>query len=74
MSGFETFMQSPVTRVVGLVVLAGLALFFVLPHLFRLGSGTGGTTGAPKAPQDPAGSMKPGGYKPPTKPTGDGSA
>lgn len=69
-----TFLSNPVVVIV-LIALLCLGGVFVFA---RVVSGPpsmgGGVTGKPKSPTDPTGNMKPGGWKPPQPPTGDGTA
>lgn len=68
------FLKNPVVVVVliALLCLAGVFIFA------RVVSGPpsmgGGVTGKPAPKPDPLGNKKPGGYKPPQPPTGDGTA
>jgi hypothetical protein len=68
-----TFLSNPVVVVVLVALILGGGLF-VVSRWGKLGSGTGGVTGGPAPKPDPTGNKKPGGYKPPTPPTGDGTA
>ena len=67
------FLKQPVVVVV-LIALLCLGGVFVLHRFGSQGSGTGGVTGGPAPKPDPYGNKKPGGYKPPPPPTGDGTA
>ena len=53
-----TFLTNPIVVV---VLVAGILAggVFVVSRWGKLGSGTGGVTGAPKTPQNPLGTMKP---------------
>lgn len=67
------FLKQPIVVVV-LVALLCLGGVFVLLRFGSQGRGAGGVTGKPAPKPDPLGNKKPGGYKPPQPPTGDGTA
>lgn len=67
------FLKQPVV-IVALVVLLLAGGAFVLSRFGSLGKGAGGATGGPAPRPDPYGNKKPGGWKPPQPPAGDGSA
>lgn len=68
------FLKQPVVVVVLIALLCLGGVFVFARVVAGPPSMGGGVTGKPKSPVDPTGNMKPGGYKPPTKPTGDGTA